>query len=155
MQAGDIVFVRSKGVLPTLIRLWDKGYYSHVAVAVSDKHIVEAQYGRTINFVPLEYDNYTVVRPTLTPIQRDLVVHNAIDLVGVKYDYKEILGIMLKRRKKLNDPKALICSEVVNYLMYHVGYIQKLHNYTPNELFTYFKNREGAKCVIYQSVPKN
>lgn len=36
MEARDLGFARSKGIIPALIRFFDKGRFSHVAIAYSE-----------------------------------------------------------------------------------------------------------------------
>lgn len=139
MQAGDLIFVRGKGIIPSLIRLFDKGQFSHVAIAVSNTHVMEAEWNTKLRIAPLNYDNYEIVTLPLTPLQRDLIVHGAIQLTGKWYGYLDILGILLKNRIRFSDPNAFICSEAVSTLLNGVGLTDIQGVVTPNELYKLIK----------------
>jgi hypothetical protein len=135
MKAGDILFVRGDSLLSSAIRLFDKGEFTHVAVAVSETHILEAQYFTKTRITPIYFEDYEIVRLDLPEHE---LLKISIQLVGKWYDYLQIVGYMLD--KKTNNPNQLICSEVVATVLYQLGEIEdynKVKDLTPNELYQY------------------
>jgi hypothetical protein len=68
MKAGDLIFVRTKGVLPTLIRFFDKGRFNHVAIAYSETQILEVDFDTSVRIVENPYDDIEVVSIPLKDI---------------------------------------------------------------------------------------
>jgi hypothetical protein len=140
MKAGDIVFVRGKTPISTIVRWFDEGDFSHVAVAVSPTHIIEAEYRTKIRISKMEYDDYEIVPLELSDLQRDILVHLAIQLVGIMYDFLSIIGIIFNKRWNL--PQAKICTEVVVALLLGIGYLDKEIFLKPNELYRFLTKKE-------------
>lgn len=136
MKPGDIIFVRGNSIISKAVRLFDKGRFSHVAVAVSDTHVIETNWNMRSRIVPFYYEDFELVRLDLTEKQRMMVPVAAKKLEGRFYDYLQILGILLFSR--VNSPRYLICSELVYYVLKGVGYLtdERLQDATPNELYT-------------------
>lgn len=141
MKAGDLIFVRGHSLMDEIIRLFEPGPYTHVAVAVSPTRIIEAQYNRRVGYSDFAYTDYTVVDLNLTDEQREKVVQAADGLVGEWYNYLELFGIMFNN-EKWTMPKALICTQVAIKLLQGIKFI-------PNEdMFPYFKPNEFYKFVM-------
>jgi len=153
MKAGDIVFINGNTPTSWIVRKIDGGPYSHVAVAVSDTHILEAQYFTKARIAPMKYKDFEVFDLGLTDQQRDIIVHLGIELVGRWYDYLQIIWYFLNSIFKL-DPKKiwnsknnLICSELVEELLFQVGFLEKeeyLGNITPKELYDFLLKFENS-----------
>jgi uncharacterized protein YycO len=111
MRAGDLIFVSGHDLLSNTIRWFDPGQFSHVAVALSDTHLIESQYLTNVRIAEMDYEDYEIVDVGLSDSQRDQLVHLAIELVGKKYDYFFIIGLMFNERG-WNHPNELICTEV-------------------------------------------
>lgn len=150
MRTGDIVFVNGKTPTSWLVRKIDGGPFSHVAVAVSNTHILEAQYFTKVRISEMKYTDYEVIDLGLSDEQRDKIVHLGIELVGRWYDYPQILWyflnhfIKLDAKKIWNSKNNLICSELVDYLLFQVGYLDEdvfLGNVTPKELYDFLKRK--------------
>ncbi|MFD2671799.1 hypothetical protein [Marinicrinis sediminis] len=134
LKTGDIVFVRGKTFLSRIIRFFDRGEFSHVAIALSPTHILESQYLVNVRIAPFQYKDFEVVRLNLAEKQRNLIISNGIQMVGRKYDYMRILGHILKR--PFNSISKLICSEVIEELLVSVKWMSKDDTgRTPNELY--------------------
>lgn len=139
MKAGDIVFVRGHNPISYAVRLMDKGSFSHVAVAVSTTHVVEAEYSTRVRICPIHYKDFEVVNLDLTDQQRDDIVHGAIQAVGKWYDYIQILGYVFSSKTFMGSPNALICSELAYELFNGVG-INIGNPFTkPNEMYEIIK----------------
>jgi hypothetical protein len=148
MKPGDIVFVNGRTPISWLIRVIDGGPYSHVAVAVSDTHIIEAKYLTKVRISYMDYEDIEIIDLGLNDKQRDQIVHSSIRLVGRWYDYLQIVWYFFDKLFKLdskgiwNSKNNLICSELVDYLLYEIGYISNdifLGDVTPSELYNFLK----------------
>ncbi|HET6872157.1 MAG TPA: hypothetical protein VFH42_04130 [Sporolactobacillaceae bacterium] len=157
MRAGDVIFERGSGFLADTIRYFDDGPYSHVAIAVSDTEILEAQFGVRSRIVPLYFYDYEIIDCGFTDAQRERIKENANRLVGKKYDYLQIAWYVLRKwlglkgHNFLNNPAMLICSECVfddlelSHVLGHTLYINS--DVTPNELFNYLSKRFNPKVI--------
>jgi hypothetical protein len=146
MEAGDLVFVREKGIIPSIIRFFDKGKFNHVAVAYSDTEIIEAQYNTLVRVIPLTYTDYEVV-PLKLGDNSNIEVF-AQHFIGTKYDFSEILNIWLRLLfgisffSKFNTPKEVICSELAGYYLEERGVFERgVELLAPNELYKAVKNK--------------
>lgn len=143
MKAGDILFVRGNSLVSKTIRLFDKGDFTHVAIAMSETHILEAQYYTKTRITPIYFDNYEIVDVGLNG---DEVLRFGVNLTGKWYDYLQILSFMLKHRR--NNPNHLICSELVATVLFGLGVVEdysEVRDLTPNELFDYLRLYSSAK----------
>lgn len=170
MKCGDIVFMQGKGIVSNAIRLFDKGKFSHCAIAVSSNKIVEAQYMTKVSIVtfdPSQYNYYEVVDLSLTKEQRNRVLTASLNLVGRRYDYFQILWYVLKDilhlkgDNRFNNPNNLICSELAYVVLEQTGVMHMLGeprdgtfrgiDLTPNQLYDLLRylclNRESQKIT--------
>lgn len=143
-QAGDIVFVRGKSIISNLIRLFDKGQFSHVAIFVSDIHIIEAEYNTEVRITEFKYKDYEIVHLNLAKYEQSHVKRIAQRFVGRKYDYLQIIRLLIELRLgfKLfahNSPKSVICSELAGYILEELGKYNGTANLTPNQLYQLLK----------------
>lgn len=155
IQCGDIIFIHGKGIIPRLIEFFDKGRFSHVCICIGESKIIESQYFKNTQIVtnPYSPEESTVLKLDLTDEQKQKLVEILPIYSKDKYDFKQIIGILLhdlwkglKTNISWNNPKELICSELVVDLLHDIGYLsdseyQSLLNITPNLLFTYLYNR--------------
>lgn len=139
MRAGDIIFVRGRNLFSTAVRYFDPGEFSHVAIAVSETHILEAQWFTKSRITPFYFNDYEIFDLNLTPEEREFVVHNGIALTGKWYDYRQILSIVLRNPK--NNPNFLICSEMVASLLGALGKFpyEEIIDLNPNQLYQKLK----------------
>lgn len=143
-RAGDVVFIRGKGPISSIIRLFDRGEFSHVAIFVSDTEIIEAEYSTRVRIVEFDYEDYEIVPMNFTA-EEALEIRNVAELLlGRWYDYFYVFVLWLRLAfgktlgdKYVNDPKKMICSELVAYILIHQGRgSEELLSYTPNELYS-------------------
>jgi hypothetical protein len=145
MRAGDIIFVRGNNWLSKVVTYFDPGEFSHVAIAVSESDIFEAQYYMRANTVPMHYTNYVTVPLNLNEAEIEKLKVICTMLKGKWYDYKQILGYVLKaeldfNESYFNNPRHLICSEALGLILYMLDKIDSpLPNVTPNGLFRLVK----------------
>lgn len=127
------------------IRFYDEGEFSHVAIAVSDTHIFEAQYYTRARIVKMHYKDYEVVSLSLTDREQAKLRVICGILRGKWYDYVQIFGYLLRHYfgldvGKLNNPNNLICSEALALILYTLDKTDELWDIvTPNELYFLLK----------------
>jgi hypothetical protein len=139
MKAGDILFVRGEGLVSNMVRLIDKGEFSHVCIAVSETHILEAQYFTESRITNIYFDDFEIVDLGLND-QKNKLLEIAIDLTGKGYDFLHALSYLFNL--KYNNPDTLICTEVVAQMLFRLGLIDNLQiyeNMKPNELYRKLK----------------
>lgn len=152
MEIGDIIFINGKSPISKIIRFFDGGKFSHVAIAVSSTHIVESQYFTRVRITPMNYQNYEIVRIDLNDIQKEQLIKDSIQLTGRWYDYIQIVWYLFKKLFHLNpksiwnSPNNLICSELVALLLINVGFLKitdypNLLDKTPFELYEFLTNK--------------
>lgn len=153
MKAGDIIFVQGDSFISKAIQYFDKGQFSHVAIAVSDTHIIEAQYMTDVCYREFPYHNNCVILDLgLDLKQREAVAQLSFGLIGKRYDYFQLVWYVLRRvfhlkgRNPLNNPNNLICSELVYTVLEHTAILKELGiksphgiDSTPNELYDLIK----------------
>lgn len=155
MQAGDVVFVRPSGLLSKLVAKIDGGPFSHVAMALNDTHIAEAQYFTKSRITPAYAHDVMIMDLGLSAQQRYEIQQNAITMTGRWYDFRLIVHYfytnVLKWNAKAiwNSQNNLICSELVAGLLLSVDYegAEGLRdkNITPRELFEHLSAYELKK----------
>lgn len=155
MKKGDIVFCQGKGLMGSLIRFFDKGKWSHVAIAISNRYVLESDYDTSVAILPFdrsEYSKIEVFDLGLTMKQRERVGRIGAGLVGRRYDYPQILWYAIskifgiKGRNRLNHPDYYICSELVYFVLREAGILKELGiedirgtDLTPNQLYDLVK----------------
>jgi hypothetical protein len=132
----------------------DKGKYSHVAIAVSDTKIFEAQYNTRTHIVRNPYTDYDIVRLPLTRYEREQVVTKCYNLRGHWYDYLQAISYLIKYFSRgfkiINNPKYFICSEVVDIVVSDLnleGYNGSKGNIEPNELIDKLLSIPGSRLL--------
>lgn len=157
MKRGDIVFVQGKGIIADIIRYFDKGKFSHCAIAINERQVIEADIDTKVAVRKFESDKWNVVEVIdlgLTNHQRLAVYHRAIEHLGTKYDYVQLLWYALRKifhlkgDNFLNNPKYVICSEFVFIVLDEAGILKDLGieesfrqgtDLTPNQLYDLVK----------------
>lgn len=136
MESGNLIFIRGHSVISNTVRLFDKGEFSHVAVAVSPTHIIEAKWNSKSIITPFTYEDYEVIDLNLTEEQKYRLIKRSIQLTGKRYDFPQLLRYIFKGIKS-GSPKRLICSEIAYELLKVVGIDVQDRNISPNELYKY------------------
>lgn len=144
MKAGDLIFVRGNSIISKAVRFFDPGRFSHVAIAVSPTHVIETNWNMRSRIVEFSYEDFELVRLNLSDRQREQIPAAARELEGRFYDYLQILAYIFKSR--VNNPRFLICSELVYRTLLAVGFAvpSEYEDATPNEMYAFFKAREGV-----------
>jgi hypothetical protein len=149
MKTGDIIFVRGHSPLSKIIRFFDKGRFSHVAIAVSETHIFEADWYTKAVIKPFHFDDFEIVDLEFTKEEMEIIVHGAIQLTGKWYDYWQIPWYIIKKlfnlkgKNRFNNPNMLICSEAVFDLLEKTNKIVSAKgldiDVTPNQFYKIIK----------------
>lgn len=153
MKEGDIIFVRGKSIKSQIVRLFDKGRFSHVAVCVAADTILEADLFTKSHMVPFDESKYSdieVIDLGLTDELRHMITQVAKEYIGKDYDYAQLFGYALEKifhcKKNLfNNPNNLICSELVFHVLDRLGILDDLQigsegaDLTPNQLYDLVK----------------
>lgn len=157
MMIGDIVFMQGKSIVSKTIRLFDRGQYSHVAIAVTSEKVIEADVYKRVSISQIKISKYSKIECVSLDMsygQRINIAHKAQEYLGVKYDYKQLLWyglrkiFRLKGKNRLNNPNNLICSELVFIVLNELGILEDLgiresvkygEDLTPNELYDLVK----------------
>lgn len=156
MKQGDIVFLQGKSFISKAVRFFDKGTFSHVAIAMSGTHILEADFDTRVSIVPFDKNEFNIIEVIdlgLNKEERSRVVAMGSKMVGKKYDYMQIIWYMiskllrLKGKNRFNNPNSYICSELVFAVLEEAGILKELCikdgsrgiDMTPNQLYDFIK----------------
>lgn len=131
-NVGDIIFYETSTFIGSIIRFVTKIPFSHVALAVGPKNIIEANSfvrSRKLLFNETKYKRVKVMRykTELTEKQKLELIENSHKLLGRKYDYWGIFLLFLRIvfRVKIDrlkdDYTKLWCSELVDYVYETIG----------------------------------
>lgn len=160
MEAGDVVFFRAQDTwISRLVSRVTKFPYTHVALAIDGKRIIEANRFIKTRVVELELDHtqHTLYRvPDLTFEQIVKIRERALLFSGYPYDYLQIASWFFQlvfkwERDVFNRTNKLICSELIDYA-YIAGGVNRnsaegLGNVTPAMLLEHYDLREVAEDV--------
>ncbi|AIW03476.1 enoyl-CoA hydratase/carnithine racemase-like [Bacillus phage Moonbeam] len=147
IQPGDIIFYKPTGFIGWAISKLTKSEYSHVALAVDEFHIIEADKFIKSRISDLSYveNIHRVYRVRdITKEQQFIVTTEALTMLGSSYDYSQVFGlflrIILKRDNvSLNRANKYICSEIIDSSLFRARIPRKdmkhLGDITPQELF--------------------
>jgi hypothetical protein len=153
LKPGDLVFVRGHSFLSFLIRLFDKGKWSHCAIATSEKHVLETDWNTDVRIREFDYPDYEIIDLGLSEEQRKEIIRLGINCVGTPYDFGFIMNKVKSKlfgrsagKKILSNPQQMVCSEVLTYLLLNIRWIntdemKKVADSTPNELYKFIKDK--------------
>lgn len=150
MKRGDILFIRGNSFISKIINRVD-GIYSHVAIALSEDTILEAQRFTESRIVKNYHTDYDIVDLHLTECHIDKLIDAALYFIGHDYDYTQIATILfnnLFKVARMNNRNKFICSELVIEVLYRIKYftdsdIESIIHFTPNELYQFLTNIKG------------
>lgn len=158
MQTGDVLFYRGTSLISKVIAWITKSPYTHVALAIGDGTIIEAQ--RFIKTTIREINPsevYEVYRTELTEEQKERIHTLAFVYKDTPYDYLEMLGILLRiftkgRKNLVESANKVYCSEVIDYIFYASGVKRwnKIHvgDVYPHELIQVYNLRKVTNDPI-------
>jgi Permuted papain-like amidase enzyme, YaeF/YiiX, C92 family len=159
MMVGDVIFFKkSTSLISRLIAFLTSSNYTHVGLIVEYDEttgivtIIESD--RFVNtrlntFLIDEKKHVVYTTGEKTEEQLDRIMKFAFDSIGKKYDYFQIIGLMLSEITKggryFNNSNRFICSELIDLAYYSAG-VERLTNYnlgnvTPQELISCYNFR--------------
>lgn len=124
LKTGDVIFVRGNSLLSKVIRYFDEGEFTHVAIYTENDHVLDSQYPFGVKPRHFRFKDYEVVR---VPID----VEKAKQYIGYTYDFKQFFWYAFRVGKIWNTPNQFICSELVAHAMGREDWL----GLTPNELY--------------------
>jgi hypothetical protein len=129
LKPGDVILVEGKQRFSKAIKYLTQSNWSHSAIYIGDKKLIEADLKEGVRIIPLqEYMEYhtRICRPkNLTEADLDIVLNFVKSKIGSKYDTKHVsdlfkiaLNPRLNLRRVLirlgsSDPKKVICSSLI------------------------------------------
>ena len=160
---GDVIFFKkSKSFISTIIAYFTKGEYTHVGLIVDYDEttnvatVIEADrfVNTRINMIELDQQKHEIYIADKSQEQTDRVLKYAYESVGMKYDYWQILGLLISlvfktEHRFFDKSNRLICSELIDLAYYKAGVKRStdmnLGNVTPQELLQVydFRIRKG------------
>lgn len=121
MLPCDIIFYKRVGFINRLISWLTKSEYTHVALAVSDTEIIEANVFVNVRRIEFDKAEKVVIKRTryLTHEQEKIILNYVNSKLGTKYDYltiaKKAIHLLLKRDRAIVDNDIRVyCSEIVD-----------------------------------------
>lgn len=158
IKRGNVIFGQGGKWTSKLIRMVDRGEFSHTAVAVSDTDVIEADVGTKVVSRPINMYDYNFIEVLdlgLTDEQVEAVMAELEQRIGMEYGYKHLIWYLIRnlnifkfKKNFLNSPKQVICSELVYIVLEKSGVLRDLgiegsfsdgENLTPNELYDLIK----------------
>lgn len=121
LKPFDILFHQGTSPIAKIIKAFTGSPYSHVGLILDDKHIVEINWSYKLKIRHIKYpdSNFQIYRlkTSLTNEQQDQIYTYMYSTLDSKYDFKEILSIVLYRLFKIkpkNNIKKFVCSSWIN-----------------------------------------
>lgn len=142
MRPGDIILVRSRGLIRWLIRVITRSRVNHVQLVVTaDGLVLEATPfgGASWGFAN---PGGTVVSPPLTDAQRAGVHAVAKALHGIRYSFGGVLALGLAQygvtppsvKRKIARPDELFCSQLADVAWMLLGFNAFTDGRTPQDV---------------------
>lgn len=150
INAGDVLLFKSSGTfVEDIVCDVTKSEYCHVAIAVGDGTLIEANGFIKTREIPVTQEpGFDVFRvPGLTASQAYRIVEYAKKQIGTHYDYEKIIGLLIRFElfphfKGLTEEGHFICSGLVDDALIAGGVPRKnqefIGNLAPCELTEYY-----------------
>lgn len=145
METFDIIFYRGEGTFSKIIQSVSGSPYSHVALAISDRLVVETNWHYPVSIRINEYteDMYSLGRVELSREQRDKMYEYISLTLGSRYDIRQAIYHYLNKRFGIpvhNNPKFFTCSEWIDKAFLYAGVDllpdERSGTVTPADLFS-------------------
>lgn len=130
MQPFDILFYKGTNPVSKLVQAFTNSEFSHVALILDDKHLVEINWSYKLKIRHIKYPecHFQIYRLNehIYEDQATRMYDYMYENLDSKYDFKEILGMVLYRFFKIkpeNDVRKFICSSWINECFKSVGIV--------------------------------
>lgn len=153
MLPGDYFVARTDTIPGWFIRLFTRSKWNHAGILVSHKRTVEA-FGRRVRFGrPTAYRTVLWSGETLTEVQRQKIIVEAIGDVGKGYGWADIIALGLWTwgirwawlDRIVANQKRLICSQLVAQCYADAGITlipgKRPQQVTPGDLADHIRQR--------------
>lgn len=166
MFIGDILFFKkTDSFISKVIAKVTKSEYSHVGLIVGfDRDnqmitIIESDRFIKTKVTKIKISDYHAIYTSgnLSNEVRERIVKYAFKKIGTRYDYMQILGLLLsllfdkERNGFFNSANKIICSELIDISYYEAGvkrnHPYNLGNVTPQELIDFYGLKEIEREV--------
>lgn len=169
IQKGDTILTRTEGAMSTY---GIPGHWKHCAGYIGDRKVVEAtsKFGTKISTLEdliVHTDDYLVLRPKLTPLEKNHAVERWMTFLGRVYDWFFYIDQADGEDLPADDDgeSEMFCSEVMikGYNHARKGFVQlnkikilseTVYSFTPNDLansdqFVKVLERVNGKCKTW------
>jgi hypothetical protein len=144
LQPFDILFYKGDSFISKLIKKETGSQYSHVALVLDDKHLVEIDrsYNLKINHIGYSKKDFDVYRidENITRGQHRIMMDYVYKTLNSQYDYVEIIDILLLKAFNttlMSDQNKFICSTWINACFSQVGIqLSSMEYPTPQDLIS-------------------
>lgn len=160
---GDVIFFKKNdSFISRVIAYFTKSEYTHVGLIVNYDEstnivtIIESNrfVDTRINMIELDQQKHEIYTLDKSQDETDRIIKYAYQTVGMKYDYLQILGLLISllfdtEYRFFDRKNKLICSELIDLSYYKAGTKRdadmSLGNITPQELLQVydFRIRKG------------
>lgn len=146
LQVGDIIAYKGTGVLSKIVRFFTRSKYSHISMAISSTHLIEANWYKKSNVIEFKYNpnEMEIFRvENLTVEHQITILQRSYEYINKYYDYIQIFGHLLESlgivvKNPLNSDNKIICSELIDraYLDINIDLVDSREegNVTPNDI---------------------
>lgn len=124
LQPGDIILFKGKGFISKMVQFFTKSNYTHAAMMISDKQMIEANWYKKVNIVDFIYDVDIMevyrYKEKLDINQTIQIVQNSYTMLDKYYDYSQVISYVFEffLGKHFNNPfnlgNFIICSELID-----------------------------------------
>ncbi|MBM7620012.1 hypothetical protein JOC95_001864 [Bacillus tianshenii] len=129
VEAGDLIFVKGNCYASPFIRFFLKSNYTHVTIALDEKHICEVDLFTKMEVLQNPYTEFDLYR-----LKGDLSSQQKEEMVSFLrkrclssrgYDWWRIVSLLLQKYFRQNiiihSPERYICSEIIDKAYQHLG----------------------------------
>jgi cell wall-associated NlpC family hydrolase len=161
MKPGDVLFYKGASLIARIIAAVTRSSYTHVALAVGDGQIIEADRFIKTRIRTLQPDEqYDVYEfEGITDETREKLVTAALTLVDYPYDYRQIvrnfIRLVFKRNASFIEAQnAVICSDIIDVPAYIAGVkrnnVRPVGDCTPAELLEVYQLRPRTDRGLFR-----
>lgn len=129
IEAGDLIFVKGDCYASPFIRFFLKSNYTHVTIALDEKHICEVDLFTKMAVIQNPYTEFDLYRLKgyLSEQQKEELVSFIRKRCNSSrgYDWWRIVSLLLQKYFRQNiiihSPERYICSEIIDKAYQHLG----------------------------------
>ena len=126
----DILFYKPKTLVGKFIRLFTGAKYSHVGIRLDKYHVLDINSGRDsqIRHISANESDFDAITINISLDQKTALYKSINKYLGYEYDYLKAVGLY-------GDIDKYTCYELVNVILYDIGYLDEIYDiFLPEEL---------------------